>query len=388
VHVLSFALGAATFVVSNVVLFIMAYPTMPNPGPQADIRLPLFGLVAIVILISFLLRKTGVAFGAGFASGFLFELLFMSGCTTHWADPGGTALMEARTARRVEAAGVEAEVRSQQKWMDEVRSRGLDLGTGVHRLEIATGCLLDYRAKHDEYPAAAADSLPDWGDYCWKLRRTRSDETGWRILYSPIAGDTGRRVVGFWIRSGPDAALRIKGPLLEVDHGIFVRRDSAGAPAFAVGSPLQPITAVVMECIRKNSNLKPESKNGVMTLRHLVLYPGHCSRLRLQQVKTESGYVLDDPNIARLYLPTTRELVSFPLEDQSTAWDLTYVPHGKTPADGYDLHVRPITYGFTGIRSYLLSGGEVHVTWENRRASLTDPLAEPCEMDPWQACGG
>jgi hypothetical protein len=97
--------------------------------------------------------------------------------------------------------------------------------------------------------------------------------------------------------------------------------------------------------------------------------------------------VLDDPNIARLYLPTTRELVSFPLEDQSTAWDLTYVPHGKTPADGYDLHVRPITYGFTGIRSYLLSGGEAHVTWENRRATLTDPLAEPCEMDPWQACG-
>jgi len=167
---------------------------------------------------------------------------------------------------------------------------------------------------------------------------------------------------------------------------MILRRDSADAPAFIVGSPLQPITAVLMDCIRKAPDTKPESPSGVLTLRELVFYPGHCGRIQLEQVKGDGGTVLPDPNIAHLFLPTTRAFVGIPLEDISTSWDLTYVPHGKTAADGYDLHVRPMMYGYTGVRSYLLTAGQIHVTWEERRATPSDPLAEECEIDPTKAC--
>jgi hypothetical protein len=384
----AFLLGVATFVLVNAVLFLMAYPTMPNPGPQADIRLPLYGVVIAVIAITFLLGKAGVAFGAGFATGFVAELLFMSGCTTQWADPGGTALADARINRRVEAASAEAEARAKRRWMSQVRERGLDLAAGVNRLELATGCVIGYWKKEGKYPAPLRDSLPDLGDGCWELRRTKDDETGWRILYSTIPGQPGEAPVGFRIKSGPDAALRMKGPLLEIDYqGLMVRRDSASAPAFAVGSPLFPITAVVMDCIRKNApDAKPKSRNGTLTLRDLIFNSRGCTRIRLDEVKSDGGAVSDDPNVARLYLPTVREFAGFPLSDQSTSWELTYVPHGKTPADGYDMHARPMQYGFTGVRSYLLTGDGIHVTWEDRRATTSDPLAEPCERDPNQAC--
>jgi hypothetical protein len=231
------------------------------------------------------------------------------------------------------------------------------------------------------------DSLPDLGEVCSELRLRKDDETGWRILYSRILGRSGEPPDQFMVRAGPDAALRIKGPVVEVDYrGLMVKRDSVNGPALSVGSPLQPVTAVLMDCIRKSSAVKPEARSGVVTLRELVFYPGHCGRIRLDQVKDDGGIVADDPNIARLYLPTTREFVSFPLDDMSTSWNITYVPHGKTPADGYDLQLRPMMYGFTGIRSYLLTGDSIHVTWEDRGATRADPPAEPCELDPNRAC--
>jgi hypothetical protein len=392
VKVLSFVLGAATFVVANFFLFLMAFPTMPNPGPQADIRLPLYGLALGVILITFLLGRAGAMFGAGFASGFMVELLFMSGCVSQWADPGGTALAKARDERRAVAYGVEAQERAKLKWVGEVQEHGLDLAVGVHRLWMAAGCVLDYQKKQGEYPAVRKDSLPDFEEgYCAELPLRRAGESGWRILYSPTAASPGEKANGFGVRLGPDAALRMKGPVLEVNsRGILLKRDSANGLAFAVGSPLQPIRDVVMDCIRRSSE-SPEVKAYVgkraMTLRDLVFYhPMGCGRLQLEQLKTESGYILEKPNDAVLFLSTSGAFVGIQLDDISTSWSLTYVPHGKTPADGYELQVRPMNYGFTGIRSYLITAGEVHVTWEDRPATSSDGRAEACEMDPHTGC--
>jgi hypothetical protein len=384
-QLVSFVLGAGTFFAGNVVLIVMAYPTLPNPGPQSDIRLPLFGLVIVVILITFLLGRVGIAFGAGFASCFVFELLFMSGCTTHWADPGGTALHEARVATQVEAAGVEAEARAKRKWQSEVRKNGLDLAIGVHRLELATGCALDHRQKHGEYPAPK-DSLPDIRDGCGDLPLRKNDETGWRILYTRIPSRPGDPPNQFRVQAGPDRDLRLKGPLLDLDYrGIIMRRDSASGPAFALGSPLQPIQGVVMDCIRKAAH--PKAPHATLTLQDLIFHSSlGCSRVYLQQVKDDGGTVSPDPNLARLYLPTTRAFTDIRVEDMSTAWNLTYVPLGRTPEDGFDLQVRPMMYGFTGVRSYLMTHGQVHATWEDRPATINDPLAEPCEIDPNQPC--
>jgi hypothetical protein len=386
VRAFSFLLGAATFVAANFVLFLLAYPTMPNAGPQSDIRLPLAGVIVVVLAITFLLGRAGRAFGLGFGTGMVAEMVFWSACTTQWARPGGTALADAEYERRRPAEEAMAAQRARAKWIGEVREHGLDLAVGVHRLRLATGCVLFHRKKQGEYPAAK-DGLPDLGDVCWELQRVKDDETGWRIRYARIPGRPGDPPAGFRIRAVPDTALRIRGPLLEVDHhGMILRRDSADAPAFIVGSPLQPITAVLMDCIRKAPDTKPEAPSGVLTLRELIFYPGHCGRIQLEQVKSDGGTVLPDPNIAHLFLPTTRAFVGIPLEDISTSWDLTYVPHGKTPADGYDLHVRPMMYGYTGVRSYLLTAGQIHVTWEERRATPSDPLAEECEIDPTKAC--
>ena len=366
----------------------MAYPTWPNPGPQSDIRLPLSGLVAVVLLITVLLGRAGRAFGAGFGSAFVFELLFMRGCTMEWENPGGTARAEAAAERRRPIEEARAAERAQAKWIGEVREHGLDLATGVHRLELATGCVLDHRKNQGELPAVT-DSLPALGEGCSELQLRKHDESGWRILYSKVPGHPGDPAAEYRVQAGPDAALRLQGPLLEQDYrGIILRRDSANGPAFAVGSPLQPVIGVVMDCIRKNApTAKAKSRNGVLTLRELVFGFRGCSRIDLKQVKTDGGSVLDDPNIARLYLPTTREFAGVRVEDMSTAWDLTYVPHGKTPADGYDLYLRPMMYGFTGVRSYLLTNDEIHVTWEERRATRSDPLAEACERDPNTPCG-
>jgi hypothetical protein len=387
VKAISFILGAATFVVANFFLFLMAFPTMPNPGPQADIRLPLYGLVLVVILITFLLGRPGAMFGAGFASGFMVELLFMSACVSQWAEPGGTALKDARMARRAEVYAVEAEAQAKRRWIIEMREHGLDIAVGVRRLRLAAGCVLDYRKKQGKYPAVKPDSLPDFEEgYCSELPLRKADESGWRVLYSPFPD-------GFRVKLGPDAALRMKGPVLEVDsrQGILLRRDSANGPAFAVASPPKLIRDVTMDCIRRTSELpevKAEAGKRALTLRDLLFlhHPQGCGWLDMEQLKTESGYILDQPNEALLFLSSTDKFVGLEVDEIATSWHLTYLPHGKTPADGYDLQVRPMNYGFTGIRSYLMTAEGVHVTWEDRGATPSDPLAEPCELDPRTAC--
>jgi hypothetical protein len=365
---------------------MMANPSWPNPGPQPDLRLPITGVLVVVLAVVLLLGRLGRTFGLGFGAGLLLETLFMGPCTTQWYDPGGDPVRKAEYARRRPIQEAAAMQRAKSKWIREVREHGLDLAVGVHRLRLAAGCVLQQRQKQGEYPEAK-DSLPE-GESCYEVHRLKDDETGWRIRYTRLPGQEGDRSEQFRIRAVPDSALRMPGPVVETDYrGLIVRRDSSNGAAFAVGSPLQPITGVLMDCIRKNANTKPESRNGVLTLSELVFYPGHCSRIQLEQVKTDGGYVLPDSNnSARLFLPTTRAYVGIPLEDISTSWNLTYVPHGKTPADGYDLHARPMRYGWTGIRSYLLTGEEIHVTWEDRRATTSDPLAEVCERDINAAC--
>ena len=385
---LCFVLGAATFAAVNTLLYLMANPTFPNPGDQPDLRLPLAGVLAVVLAITLLLGHGGRAFGLGFVTGLLAAMLFMGGCTTHWANPGGTALRNAALARRMAAAQVLSDKRAREKWISEMRRRGLDLDAGVPHLLLAVSCAITQRQKRGEFPDVKG-SLPDVGEGCYELNRLQGGPSGWRILYSRVPGKPGDSTLGFLVRARPDTALRLPGPLLETDYrGLILRRDSANAPAFAVGSPLHPIQAAVFDCISKGSDVKPESPTGVMTLRDLVFTRQiGCSRIQLRQVKNDNGVVSPNPNLARLFIPGTGPYVGTGRETIATTWDLFYVAHGKKPADGYDLHVRPTTYGHTGIRSYLLTAGRIHVTWQDRRATPSDPPAEVCESQIRTACG-
>jgi hypothetical protein len=238
-------------------------------------------------------------------------------------------------------------------------------------------CVVTQRKKRGEYPGVK-DSLPDAGQDCYELTRQQADPSGWRILYSPMPPRQGDSTGGFHLRAGPDAVLRLRGPLLEVDQrGIILRRDSANAPAFAVGSPLPPIQAVLIGCINEGSDVKPASSTAVLTLRDLLFARrSGCFRIQVMPVENSS-----DSNLARLVVPTTGPYAGGNSWDTYTRWDLSYVPHGKKPSDGYDLHARPTDYGYSGIRSYLLTGGRISVTPEERRATRSDPLAEVCESD-------
>jgi hypothetical protein len=183
---ISFILGAAVFVAANFVLFMMANPSFPNPGPQPDLRLPIAGVLVVVLAIVLLLGNPGRAFGLGFGAGMLVQTLFMGWCTGHWYDPGGDALREARYARRRPIEEAAAVQRAKAKWIREVREHGLDLAKGVHRLRLAAGCVLLHRQKQGEYPPLR-DSLPE-AEVCYEVHRVKDDETGWRILYTRIAG--------------------------------------------------------------------------------------------------------------------------------------------------------------------------------------------------------
>ena len=63
---------------------------------------------------------------------------------------------------------------------------------------------------------------------------------------------------------------------------------------------------------------------------------------------------------------------------------LSYRANG--PHD-FVLEARPITYGETAVRSYLLRyGGDVHVTLLDRPATDEDPVVRPCEYDWGESC--
>jgi hypothetical protein len=368
-------------VVGNVLLFIMAFPTIPNPGPQSDIRLPLFGLVGVVLAITFLLKRPGLAFGAGFGTGLVAETLFMGACTAHWMNPAGTAYAEAASQRRAAAASAESEYQTRAQWIQRMRERGLDLESGHSQVRIAAECLTMYRKKNGGYPVAEDGLWPGVEESCWELKRRQSGESGWRVRYTPTPA-------GFQVTAGPDPVLKLKGPLLEIDQrGLMLRRETAQGPAYAVGTPVFVITRIVAQCIAKAASYKPKAPSGVLTFHELV-FRGElgCYRIQLQRVKEDSGYEPDLPNEANLWIPITGPYVGIRVDDIATIWRLSYVGHGKTPRDGYKLHARPLRFGETGFRNYLLEDGKMYVTWEDRPATTSDPLVEQCELDPNTAC--
>jgi hypothetical protein len=315
------------------------------------------------------------------------ETLFMGACVNQWTMPGGTARADAALKQRILAAQPAAAARAKEKWIREMRHNKLDLREGVRHLHLAINCAIAGRKKQGEYPHVK-DSLPDTGEDCYELHRIQHDETGWRIRYSRMPGLTGDPAVEFRIRAGPDSVLGLPGPLLQTDyHGTIFRRDSAHAPPFVVGSPLPPIQADLFDCISRAARSKATSRSAVLSLRDLV-FTGQkgCYRMNLVEVANDNGMVSPDPNVARLNIPTDGPLAVVGWRNLASMWNVFYVPHGKTPTDGYDLHLRPVTYGYFGVRSYLLTAGKIYVTWEDRDATMNDPSPDLCEIDRMKAC--
>ncbi|HEU5186781.1 MAG TPA: hypothetical protein VFU01_19565 [Gemmatimonadaceae bacterium] len=82
--------------------------------------------------------------------------------------------------------------------------------------------------------------------------------------------------------------------------------------------------------------------------------------------------------------PTPEEERVDELQNTNDGHRFSYRANG--PHD-YVLEARPITYGETAVRSYLMRyGGDVHVTVLDRPATDDDPVVRPCEYDWGENC--
>jgi hypothetical protein len=239
-------------------------------------------------------------------------------------------------------------------------------------------CVIATRSANTPQPKTIGRSWTVAADLLTRRTTRRAGTSRTRECATPGASAG----VGFRIRAVPDTSLRMPGPLLETDQrGIVVRQDSLNAPGYAVGSPLRPIYALLFDCIRDNSAVRGTGPKGVVTLEDLIFTRQRgCGNMQI--FRFESGPPAFDPNVALLNVPTT----GFRRFNVATQYQLLYVPHGKKPDAGYDLQLTPLQYGASGIRSYMLTGGTAHVTWEQRRATIADPLADACERDLSQPC--
>jgi hypothetical protein len=306
--------------------------------------------------------------------------IFMSECMGHWRNPGGTERENAALKRRDAVEAPIAAARMKKRWVALKRQLGLDQAEGVGYVLWAATCALRHRDSVGEYPP----TKDDWPlvDGCSGSADPSYNASGWHIAYTRVRDPRASAGVGFRIRAVPDTSLRMPGPLLETDQrGIVVRQDSLNAPGYAVGSPLRPIYALLFDCIRDNSAVRGTGPKGVVTLEDLIFTRQRgCGNMQI--FRFESGPPAFDPNVALLNVPTT----GFRRFNVATQYQLLYVPHGKKPDAGYDLQLTPLQYGASGIRSYMLTGGTAHVTWEQRRATIADPLADACERDLSQPC--
>jgi hypothetical protein len=379
VDALLFVLGAGAFVVVNAFVYLVAHPGWPNPGSQSDVRLPLLGIAAVVALIA-VLRRPGRRFATGFVSGFFLVTVFMGSCTTQWFTPGGTARQNAVLASRLDASHADALVRARKKWVEQMRTRGLDEAIGVRRAFTVIDCAARHLAKHGDYPRPRWNA-PDTDQCVSTFSWMETDDAGWRITYRPVA-DSSARVTGFRVRITPDSALHVDGPVIESDEsGLVTIRAHRGEPAHVRGSPLPAIVETLVPCIRTNVLPYSIGMKDPVTLTDLVFQSREACNgpVVAETIKSDPDSSLSyNPNAARLVILAP----GFERYNTAAVYNLLYVPRGKRPLDGYDLYAWPMRYGDSGLRSYLLSGDEIHVTTENRRATASDPLAPACEIHP------
>ena len=394
-----FVVGICAFAVTNVLLYVVAHPGFPNPGPQDDVRLQVGATLVVLILVS-LLGRGGRGFTAGFVTGFVtiltlarvgtsplpFELDLLAPrlSVQMWTSPEGTRLRDAKLARRGDELSKTAVARQQQKWVAEMRRRGMDEAEGTRRALLTMDCAVQYRANHGSYPRASG-TVPDVPDCAVFLSGSQTDDNGWRTVYrTPGKRDNG--ATGFTIVETPDTALGLDGPIIEAnEQGLVTMRAHAGAPAFIRASPLPVLVEWLIPCL--GANIAAYSRQGqqALTMEDLVGRPKiSCTAIPLSSINEDSDPTLvRNPNVSRMAVSAP----GFERYNTAAVYNVQYVMHGSRQGEGYDLYAWPMTYAYSGMRSYLLAAdGSIHVTTEKRRARLTDPLALECEHTLNVAC--
>ena len=393
-----FLVGLSSFVVANVFLYLGSYPGFPSQAPPGDVRVEV-GAVFLLALVS-LLGRAGRGFATGFVTGFVmivalavghahlpFELDLLAPRVSDqvWGNPEAIRLRQAKLVRRVAEDSRNAPARQRQKWLDEMRHRGMDEAEGTRRALLIADCVVQYRVSYGSYPRPNG-TVPDVEKCAAYLSGLQTDEKAWRTVYGTTGkGDNGAG--GFTIVEAPDTALRLDGPIIEVnERGLVTMRAHAGAPAFIRASPLPELVEFVIPCI--GANIAAYSRQGeqALTIEDLVGRSKiNCTAIPFTPIYEDSDpSLVRNPNVYRMVLIAP----GFERYNTTAVYNVQYVMHGSGQGEGYDLYSWPMTYAYSGMRSYLLAAdGSIHVTTENRRANLSDPLALECEYHLTLPCG-
>ena len=394
--VVLFVLGTVAFLAVSFVMFLYAYPSFPNAGPQSDLRVPV-AVVFIALVVLTFLGRAGRSFVAGFAAGFggvlvssklssalpFFALALMGSCAEMWINPEGTKVRQERSERSLAEHQKNYVVRERVKWIDSLHKRGLDEALGTRDALVAIDCSIAFRVEHRQFPPAAAGvpAVPKCADW---LAGLQTDDKGWRMSYRPVVkGDAPINL--FDIVMTPDTVLYLDGPVIAINQsGLVTMRVNRAAPAFARASPLPFITEWVIPCLGANIAAFSRAGEKALTFAELRDSKIMCTLSSLSGTRENPDQSLrDNPNAAEIVVTAP----GFELYNTSAVYDLLYVMHGTKQGEGYDLYSWPREYGLSGVRSYLLaSDGSIHVTAEKRRATLSDPLALECEWDVKVPC--
>jgi len=399
ISILFFVVGICAFVVTNVFLYLVSYPGFPGEGPQSDVRVEVGAVFVVLVLVS-LLGRAGHGFARGFVTGFAmilaiavvgpsrlpFELLFAAPLSVQmWISPEGAKLRDAKLAHRIEEYSKTAAVRRRQKWIAEMHHRGLDEAEGTRRALLIADCVVQYRLGHGNYPRATG-TVPDVDKCAAYLSGIQTDEKAWRTVYRTTdKRDNG--AAGFTIVEAPDTAIGLDGPIIEAnEQGLFTMRAHAGAPAYIRASPLPGLVEWVMPCLGANIAAYSRLGEQALTMEDLIGRSKiSCTAVPLGPIYEDSDPTLvRNPNVSRLAVSAP----GFERYNTAAVYNVQYVMHGSRQGQGYDLYAWPMTYAYNGMRSYLLAAdGSIHVTTENRRATLSDPLGFECEYDLRVPCG-
>ena len=377
-------LGAIIFVVVNYLLYSIEHPwwTEGFTGIYPGTFTPILLAIAFFILLFATIGRRGRSFGVGFVTAFaVLTVTSMGSCTRHWADPADYLRVYSkqglnRTARRAELS------EKDKRWVDSVRSAGVDPRWGAKRLLLVRSCMESFSRRDSTKrllppdSASVANQRGGCSDLDAYMGRQRS---GWHWRYTPPSGEN-----GFLLEGYPDPVLGLDGPLFELDTlGLVIQRERPGAPPMLAASPIAAMRQL-RECVEFMLALPPPP--GAKSSAPMTVYdmrtnkgaPPQCTELR---DPPQQGVGAGDLNAVILFLPQDH----LP-KDAAMIYSLLYVPRDDGGRE-FDVHARPVSFPGGAVRSYLFThSGQLHVTAENRAATVSDPAPEACELDLAVAC--
>ena len=237
----------------------------------------------------------------------------------------------------------------------------------VHRVQ---ACAAQYANDHPDgdYPLTLAAMGPG-GQNCLDARAASGRGKGGVKINYVATYDELSRVPTFVVTA--EGRAYGKREMLSGDTaGLAMHGGSARGGSFAMFSKMR-------NCLALYRALYPERP-----------FPGSIVQLaKVMKRRGRRDQHVPAPLYGGCYLgddPTPEEERVDELLNTNDGHRLSYRANG--PHD-YVLEARPITYGETAVRSYMMRyGGDVHVTVLDRPATDEDPVARPCEYDWGENC--